>query len=590
MDKHPLQKDQGALVAELEAAGATVQGTKVKCPWHDDGHASGSLKLGDDGVWRYRCFAGGCEMSDKSHDIFDIEKKRTGRPLGEIIKTHTQDDAEMTITYETVSKDHRKPFESLEAIYGVLKGKHGGKLEALHTYKDEFDTPVQMVIRWRGADGEKHIWPVVQTIAGYELKVSRRLLYRLPQLAALGVVVVVEGELKADILAGYGFKVTTSLGGSQAAEKTDWEPLRGQKVIIWPDYDSAGAKYANEVKAILEVMGCQIKTINPATLDLQEGEDAADYVQQLKRAGYDDAQIKENLLQVFAKAKTTGPGVEVQELITAIGAGKYEPVETGFSTLDDTMQILPGSVNLVCGTPGSSKSLLMLQLAARLFDSKVKTAVFELEKDRCFHLRRALAQRSGMSMITNNRWCKEHKQEAVAAAGEHLEFMDGFGRLIYAMPEKMLYQKDVCEWVQQRADSGCRAVIIDPATRAERMSEPYKADAEFVGRLASIATATRLVIFLVLHPSKAMVTLPDLSMIAGGAAYSRFADNAVWLESHDSKTSRVRFSTGTTDAQHDRTLWILKSRDGSGTGTRIAFQFNSNNLTLQELGRIEKKN
>ncbi len=43
------------------------------------------------------------------------------------------------------------------------------------------------------------------------------------------------------------------------------------------------------------------------------------------------------------------------------------------------------------------------------------------------------------------------------------------------------------------------------------------------------------------------------------------------------------------ETQHDRTLWILKSRDGSGTGSRIAFQFDTANLTLRELGRVEKK-
>jgi len=33
--------------------------------------------------------------------------------------------------------------------------------------------------------------------------------------------------------------------------------------------------------------------------------------------------------------------------------------------------------------------------------------------------------------------------------------------------------------------------------------------------------------------------MPDLMQIAGGAAYSRFCDNTLWLENHENKTSTV---------------------------------------------------
>jgi hypothetical protein len=83
--------------------------------------------------------------------------------------------------------------------------------------------------------------------------------------------------------------------------------------------------------------------------------------------------------------------------------------------------------------------------------------------------------------------------------------------------------------------------------------------------------------------------MPDLSLIAGGASYSRFADNAIWLESHDPKKSLIKTDCGTVEQEHDRTIWILKSRDGGGTGSRLAFQFDKSNLTLLELGQIQHK-
>jgi hypothetical protein len=39
---------------------------------------------------------------------------------------------------------------------------------------------------------------------------------------------------------------------------------------------------------------------------------------------------------------------------------------------------------------------------------------------------------------------------------------------------------------------------------------------------------------------------------------------------------------------HNRTLHILKSRNGTGQGKKLAFEFCGNSLTLKELGLIKK--
>ena len=63
-------------------------------------------------------------------------------------------------------------------------------------------------------------------------------------------VLVVEGEhtchVAAELLPGY---VVTTSGGANSAAGTDWTPLKGRDVVVWPDNDSPGAKYAHDVAA-----------------------------------------------------------------------------------------------------------------------------------------------------------------------------------------------------------------------------------------------------------------------------------------------------------------------------------------------------
>ena len=81
-----------------------------------------------------------------------------------------------------------------------------------------------------------------------------RPLYGLPAIiASLKPVLVVEGEKTADAARRIfpDHVVTTSSGGSKAARMTDWKPLSGRDVTIWPDADQAGKSYAKSVRKIL---------------------------------------------------------------------------------------------------------------------------------------------------------------------------------------------------------------------------------------------------------------------------------------------------------------------------------------------------
>ena len=75
--------------------------------------------------------------------------------------------------------------------------------------------------------------------------------------------------------------------------------------------------------------------------------------------------------------------------------------------------------------------------------------------------------------------------------------------------------------------------------------------------------------------------------LAGGAAIQRFAHTVLWLEHHDPKVvlcgedlERLE------DFMANRTLHILKARNGRGAGRKVGFWFYDESLTLQELGVI----
>ena len=74
-------------------------------------------------------------------------------------------------------------------------------------------------------------------------------------------VFVFEGEKCALAAEGLGLLATTSSGGSGGSASTDWSPLRGRSVVIVPDRDEPGEKYALAVEKILRGLECEIRIV-----------------------------------------------------------------------------------------------------------------------------------------------------------------------------------------------------------------------------------------------------------------------------------------------------------------------------------------
>lgn len=107
-----------------------------------------------------------------------------------------------------------------------------------------------------------------------------RPLYGLDRLARRpdAPVLVVEGEKTATAAAKRfsGHVVTTSPGGSKAAGKADWSPIRGREVTVWPDADEPGAGYAADVARLVAEAGAASVAVVTLPDGLPKGWDLAD--------------------------------------------------------------------------------------------------------------------------------------------------------------------------------------------------------------------------------------------------------------------------------------------------------------------------
>ena len=137
-----------------------------------------------------------------------------------------------------------------------------------------FDTPTGKEILPRSFDGTAWRWKGIP---------APRPLYNLHTLAARpdAPVLICEGEKAADAAAAlFSDCITiTTPNGAKAANKADLSPLKGRRVLIWPDNDSQGTAYAETVAGLAHEAGAlsvAILKLDALPEPLPEKGDAAD--------------------------------------------------------------------------------------------------------------------------------------------------------------------------------------------------------------------------------------------------------------------------------------------------------------------------
>ena len=234
---------------------------------------------------------------------------------------------------------------------GILpRGSQGAP--SVHSYRHrQLGQPVQVwpyrhadgelagyAARWDRRDGGKEFRPLVLEGGRWQPKgiPEPRPLYNLPELGERpdAPVLVVEGEKTSDaareLLPAY--VLVTSMNGAKAPHLSDWKPLKGREVVVWPDNDFDGQRYARTV----------------AELVLDEGASKARIVQ-----------LPEGLPSKWDLADPVPDGVDVERLVADAEPvvsdvaepdtiGEREGQEQPLSARDLLLQLANEAADLFC--------------------------------------------------------------------------------------------------------------------------------------------------------------------------------------------------------------------------------------------------
>lgn len=557
-------RNPDALVAALESRGLKVKGKSAQCPWHDDQNPSAEIKEGKDGVWRVTCYACG-----KWGDVFDLSGQaftpevpgtarieRTPPPAREVWKLPSLGEVEAAYPTKQAVYKYTNPDTGLVDMVVVRFPKPGNPA------KKSFSQWSPIPGGWQNCAPPKP-WP----------------LYNRSQLRTTSMAIVVEGEKCVHALREAGIVATSSPCGAGKGANADWSPLAGKVVYLWPDNDpvdpitgkSLGIEHMREIQGILERLSppCIVYWVDPAALDLPPKGDVFDLLERMPGATKETKGLA--VVDALSDARPIGSGAELSGLMEAIIAGKHKAIDWHWPRVGQISQaLLPGTVTLLCGDPGSTKSFFLLEAMANWHNAGIPVALFELEEDRRFHLHRAMAQRARDSRFMNTDWIVANPDIAREILHREMGFLNGFGSRIWEAPEKQVTLTELAEWARDRSKEGARVLAIDPVTVAVGSKDPWNTDGAFVMAIKSIARQYKNSVILVTHPTKGVKTKGAPGQVSGGAAYMRFCQTALWLEACDEAPNRA--------------LHVMKARNGKGAGMAIAMEFSGATLCFDEIG------
>ena len=390
-------------------------------------------------------------------------------------------------------QEPKKTFPTAEDAIAELAGRVKGKHVATWSYPGDtfrvarFDLPE---IDPETGKPKKTFRPIHRNGTGWAIgdPAGPLPLYRGDTFDGAGPIVVGEGEKTVDAAVSVGLAAVTSAHGAGAASKTDWQPLAGREIVILPDHDDAGQKYAGEVTDIL------MKLSPPATVrvvDLPGLDGHGDFADWIGPEGpmgcRDTAEIKAAVLDMARAApvwtpQDAGPSGSVVPVLTCLADVKPEPVRWLWPR-----RIALGKLTLLVGDPGLGKSFITLDMAAR-----ISRGTFWPD---CPDVANPVG---GVVLLSAEDDLADTIRPRLDAAGadvrrimalEAVRVADVEGTTERQIPFDLAADLDALEDAI-RQTNGCRLVVLDPITAYLGRTDSHK-NAEVRGLLAPLSDLAR---------------------------------------------------------------------------------------------------
>lgn len=486
-----------------------------------------------------------------------------------------------------------KVFISLDAAVAAFAKYFKADKSTVWKYYDATGGIVLMAVGRFDIQGKKRYSPFSPVAGGWICRDPQGPLplYNLQELFAdtSRKVWVVEGEKCADAVRLAGGLATTSAHGSNAADKTDWTPLAGRSVIIWPDADKPGADYADKVKQIL--FADEKTKVNMIDLEMlrikylvEDGQDAADLLTEDKAE-----QVFEDVASCAVEIRRPSVLDRLRSNLGDAITGRRYCAGLPWPQLSVmTRPVTPETVTMLVGSPGSVKSLMLLECIRYWVEQGHKVAALMLEDSAAFHHRRLLAQFAENSDLTDDAFCKENPHAVNSAMKLYEAVLSPVASAVETLSnETPPTAQNLAAWVEAKAEQGCRVICIDPITMMTKTNRPWDDDQLFTARAKKAIEKHGASLFLVSHPRRqppGMKNQINLDDLAGGVCYSRFTQNAFLLTKVKPEEYIIKTQAGVFREHCNRKITCLKNRSGKGESKIIMIHFSGKTLLATEHG------
>lgn len=528
----PIQQFLNALTGAGKKWRRSSTGYVAQCPGHPDDRESLSVSEGDKQPLTLKCHAG-CTFE------------------------HIIESAGMTVADAMEPRDAGAPV----VTSGSLSKR---RIVATYDYRDEIGALIYQVVRYepkefrqRRPDPDTGEWT-------WRVTGVQRLLYRLPELHGAGSELPVywfEGEKDVETAMSLGLVATTTSGGTEGKLDTiDLSVLRGRTVVIVPDKDKPGGKYAGRVADALNRAGAKVIRVN--LFDGPEpdkgGKDFSDWVaeggtvEQLL-----ELQVKREQPDVLADTdRERGVMKPVRDLL----AKQFPPAQWAIEGL-----IRRGKSYLLIGPPKEGKSYLALSLTVAVAMGGRALGIQTVEQGKAAYL------------------CLEDGEEELQERLFQLA-----GRDIKDIPD-LVYSdtwpkadaggiEDLALWIKQQADAGTPPILVVVdilqqirSTNRSKGQSVYELDYEALAPLTKLAHDTNCAIVVIHHTNKRQDT-DLLDSISGSNALAGAVDGLIGLRVKASGDEEIgRFGRVTTMSRGQRAIsWQVERDEHSGGWVRLA--------------------